>query len=121
MQHTVMKKVKNEKRKMENKKYNFRLLENKVCVIVGAASLRSIGYATAELFAAHGAKLVLLDVVMNEDHSRIWAEESGKNFSLLRKMVLNLLKKEPTKKGIRRKQKIAGLRDDYLLKVLFTG
>ena len=62
-----------------------------------------------------------LDVVLNEDDSRIWAEESGKNFSLLRKMVLNLLKKEPTKKGIRRKQKIAGLRDDYLLKVLFTG
>ncbi len=50
----------------EDKKYNHLLLENKVCVIVGAASLRSIGYATAELFAAHGAKLVLLDLVMNE-------------------------------------------------------
>jgi NAD(P)-dependent dehydrogenase (short-subunit alcohol dehydrogenase family) len=49
----------------KNKKYNQLLLENKVCVIVGAASLRSIGYATAELFAAHGAKLVLLDLVMN--------------------------------------------------------
>jgi NAD(P)-dependent dehydrogenase (short-subunit alcohol dehydrogenase family) len=51
---------------MKNKKYNHLLLENKVCVIVGAASFRSIGYATAELFAAHGAKLVLLDVTMNE-------------------------------------------------------
>jgi NAD(P)-dependent dehydrogenase (short-subunit alcohol dehydrogenase family) len=51
---------------MKNKKYNLLLLENKVCVIVGAASIRSIGYATAELFAAHGAKLVLLDVAMNE-------------------------------------------------------
>lgn len=47
-------------------KYNLLLLENKVCVITGAASLRSIGYATAELFAAHGAKLVLLDMVMND-------------------------------------------------------
>jgi NAD(P)-dependent dehydrogenase (short-subunit alcohol dehydrogenase family) len=56
MQHLVMK----------NKKYSHLLLENKVCVIVGAASKRSIGFATAELFAAHGAKLVLLDVVMNE-------------------------------------------------------
>jgi NAD(P)-dependent dehydrogenase (short-subunit alcohol dehydrogenase family) len=46
-------------------KYNLLLLENKVCVITGAASLRSIGYATAELFAAHGAKIVLLDVMMN--------------------------------------------------------
>jgi NAD(P)-dependent dehydrogenase (short-subunit alcohol dehydrogenase family) len=51
---------------MKNKKYNPLLLENKVCVIVGAASLRSIGYATAELFAANGAKLVLLDVMMND-------------------------------------------------------
>jgi NAD(P)-dependent dehydrogenase (short-subunit alcohol dehydrogenase family) len=48
------------------KKYNPLLLENKVCVITGAASLRSIGYATAEIFAAHGAKLVLLDLVMND-------------------------------------------------------
>jgi NAD(P)-dependent dehydrogenase (short-subunit alcohol dehydrogenase family) len=48
------------------KKYNQLLLENKVCVIVGAASLRSIGYATAELFAAHGAKIVILDLMMNE-------------------------------------------------------
>jgi NAD(P)-dependent dehydrogenase (short-subunit alcohol dehydrogenase family) len=47
-------------------KYNLLQLENKVCVITGAASIRSIGYGTAELFAAHGAKLVLLDVVMNE-------------------------------------------------------
>jgi NAD(P)-dependent dehydrogenase (short-subunit alcohol dehydrogenase family) len=46
------------------KKYNPLLLENKVCVIVGVASLQSIGYATAELFAAHGAKLVILDVQM---------------------------------------------------------
>jgi NAD(P)-dependent dehydrogenase (short-subunit alcohol dehydrogenase family) len=49
-----------------DKKYNHLLLENKVCVITGAASLRSIGYATAEIFAAHGAKLVLLDLLMND-------------------------------------------------------
>jgi NAD(P)-dependent dehydrogenase (short-subunit alcohol dehydrogenase family) len=49
-----------------NKKYNHLLLENKVCVITGAASLRSIGYATAEMFAAHGAKIVLLDLMMND-------------------------------------------------------
>jgi NAD(P)-dependent dehydrogenase (short-subunit alcohol dehydrogenase family) len=41
------------------------LLKDKVCVIVGAASLRSIGYATAELFAEHGAKVVVVDVMMD--------------------------------------------------------
>ncbi len=42
------------------------LLQDKVCVITGAASLRSIGYATAELFAEHGAKVVVADLLMNE-------------------------------------------------------
>jgi NAD(P)-dependent dehydrogenase (short-subunit alcohol dehydrogenase family) len=42
------------------------LLKDKVCVIVGAASLRSIGYAIAELFAEHGAKVVVVDVIMND-------------------------------------------------------
>jgi NAD(P)-dependent dehydrogenase (short-subunit alcohol dehydrogenase family) len=42
------------------------LLKDKVCVITGAASLRSIGYATAELFAEHGAKVVVVDLLMNE-------------------------------------------------------
>jgi NAD(P)-dependent dehydrogenase (short-subunit alcohol dehydrogenase family) len=41
------------------------LLENKVCVIAGAASLRSIGYATAQLFAEHGARIVVVDLVMD--------------------------------------------------------
>ena len=43
------------------------LLKDKVCLIAGAASLRSIGYATAELFIEHGAKVVVLDLKMNED------------------------------------------------------
>lgn len=42
------------------------LLKDKVCVVTGAASLRSIGYATAELFAEHGAKVVVVDLVMGD-------------------------------------------------------
>jgi NAD(P)-dependent dehydrogenase (short-subunit alcohol dehydrogenase family) len=42
------------------------LLKDKVCLIVGAGSLRSIGYATAQLFAEHGAKVVVVDVMMDE-------------------------------------------------------
>lgn len=42
------------------------LLKDKVCVIAGAASLRSIGYATTELFAEHGAKVVVTDLMMDE-------------------------------------------------------
>jgi NAD(P)-dependent dehydrogenase (short-subunit alcohol dehydrogenase family) len=42
------------------------LLKDKVCIIAGAASLRSIGYAAAELFVEHGAKVVVTDVAMDE-------------------------------------------------------
>ena len=41
------------------------LLRDKVCLIVGAASLRGIGYATAELLARHGATLALVDIAMD--------------------------------------------------------
>lgn len=42
------------------------LLRDKVCIVTGAASLRGIGYATAELFAEHGARLVVADLAMND-------------------------------------------------------
>ena len=42
------------------------LLKDKVCLITGAASLRSIGYATAELFAKHGARISVVDVAMDD-------------------------------------------------------
>jgi hypothetical protein len=57
---------------------------------------------------------------MNEDGDKKWAEESAKNCSLLRQMALNLLKKEPTKKNIRRKQKMAAIDNSYLMKILFA-
>jgi len=43
------------------------LLKDKVCIVAGAASLRSIGYATAELFVEHGANVVVTDVCMDAD------------------------------------------------------
>jgi NAD(P)-dependent dehydrogenase (short-subunit alcohol dehydrogenase family) len=43
------------------------LLEDKVCVIVGAGSLRSIGCAVVELFAEQGAKVVAVDLAMDGD------------------------------------------------------
>jgi NAD(P)-dependent dehydrogenase (short-subunit alcohol dehydrogenase family) len=43
------------------------LLKDKVCIVAGASSLRSIGYATAELFIKHGAHVVVTDVMMNDD------------------------------------------------------
>jgi NAD(P)-dependent dehydrogenase (short-subunit alcohol dehydrogenase family) len=38
------------------------LLKGKICVITGAGSARGLGRATAMLFAAHGARVVVLDI-----------------------------------------------------------
>ena len=62
-----------------------------------------------------------LDVTMNEDRDKKWAKESAKNFSLLRKLCLNLLRKEPSEKSLRRKQLLASLDKGFLLKVLFPS
>jgi NAD(P)-dependent dehydrogenase (short-subunit alcohol dehydrogenase family) len=38
------------------------LLKDKVCIVVGAGSIRGIGHATARLFAEHGAMVVAADL-----------------------------------------------------------
>jgi len=60
----------------------------------------------------------VLDVVFKEDNCRTRAGHSAENFSLLRQFALNLIKKEPSKKAIRRKQNIAGWDETFLLKIL---
>jgi NAD(P)-dependent dehydrogenase (short-subunit alcohol dehydrogenase family) len=55
------------------------LLKDKVCIVVGAASPRGIGYATAELFAEHGAKVVVVDVTIEESSAAEIASSIRKN------------------------------------------
>jgi predicted nucleic acid-binding Zn ribbon protein len=43
---------------------------------------------------------------------------SAQNYAMLRQFALNLVKKEPTKKSVQRKQKIAGWVEEYLLEIL---
>lgn len=62
-----------------------------------------------------------LDVLMREDECRMRAANSAENFATLRHFVFNLLKTEPTKISLRRKQKTAGWDNDYLIKVLFNN
>ena len=64
----------------------------------------------------------VLDVAMQEDHSRVRKDQAPENLAVLRHIALNLLKQEKTAKvGIHGKQLQAALREDYLLKVLAAG
>ncbi len=60
----------------------------------------------------------VLDVVFREDDCRSSVGYSAENFSLLRQFALNLIKQEPSKKSIKRKQSIAGWNENYLLEIL---
>jgi predicted transposase YbfD/YdcC len=64
----------------------------------------------------------VLDVALNEDHSRVRKDQAPENLAVLRHIALNLLKQEKTAKGgIHAKQLQAGWKEDYLLKVLASG
>jgi NAD(P)-dependent dehydrogenase (short-subunit alcohol dehydrogenase family) len=43
------------------------LLEGKICIIVGVASERGIGFATTKLFCEHGATVAAVDIQMDDD------------------------------------------------------
>jgi predicted transposase YbfD/YdcC len=61
----------------------------------------------------------VLDVSFGEDACRIRQDQAPQNFSLLRRLALNLLSQEQTAKvGIKAKRKKAGWDDAYLAKVL---
>ena len=61
----------------------------------------------------------VLDVVFDEDASRIRKDNGAQNFAVLRHMALNLLRQEKTHpRGIKAKQKRAGWDNHYLTKLL---
>ena len=60
----------------------------------------------------------VLDVVFREDDCRSRSGYSPENFSMLRQFALNLIKKEPSDKSVRRKVNIAGWDENFLLKIL---
>jgi predicted transposase YbfD/YdcC len=60
-----------------------------------------------------------MDVSFGEDQSRARTRHAAENLATLRRLALNLLKGDKTKKrGIRGKQKIAGWHHPYLLHIL---
>ncbi|GAB4503273.1 MAG: ISAs1-like element ISEc26 family transposase [Anaerolineales bacterium] len=64
----------------------------------------------------------VLDVALNEDHSRVRKDQAPENLAVLRHIALNLLKQEKTAKGgIHAKQLQAAWNQDYLLKVLTSA
>ena len=62
----------------------------------------------------------VLDVTFREDDSRIRKGYAPENFSIVRQIAINLLKKEPSKLSIKRKLFMAALSDKFREKVIFS-
>lgn len=61
----------------------------------------------------------ILDVALREDDCRIRKDNAPQNFALLRQIAVNLLTKEKrVKRGIKNKQFLAAMDDNYLARVL---
>ena len=60
----------------------------------------------------------VLDVTFNEDASRIRQGYAAENLGLLRRLSVNLLKREPSRLSLKMKRYQAGLNNDFLLKIL---
>lgn len=60
----------------------------------------------------------VLDVAFAEDRSRARSGEAPLNLAILRRLALNLLRREGSKGGIKRKRFRAALDDAFLLTVL---
>jgi predicted transposase YbfD/YdcC len=59
-----------------------------------------------------------LDVVFREDEQRKRANHAAKNFAIVRKIALNLLKKDTGKESLRSKRLKAAWNKDFLIKLL---
>lgn len=60
----------------------------------------------------------VLDVTFNEDSSRIRQGHAAQNLNLVRRLSVNLLKREPSKASLKMKRYKAGLDNDFLMKIL---
>jgi predicted transposase YbfD/YdcC len=60
----------------------------------------------------------ILDVIFREDHSRIRTGHGPENMGLLRRLSLNLLKREPSKQSLTQKRYRAAMDNDFVVKVL---
>jgi predicted transposase YbfD/YdcC len=60
----------------------------------------------------------VLDVTFNEDASRVRQGHAAQNLNLIRRLSVNLLKREPSKASLKMKRYKAGLDNDFLMKIL---
>jgi predicted transposase YbfD/YdcC len=85
-------------------------------------SAKKVANAAREHWAIENSLHYVLDVTFNEDKSRIRKDNAPENLVVLRRIALNMVKKEQThkKSSVRRKVKAAGWDNSYLEQILVS-
>jgi len=80
---------------------------------------RHLGHIIRQHWAIENRLHWVLDMAFDEDRCRVRMGQGARNLAVLRKIALNLLKRETSSKvGVQSKRRRAGWDDAYLLKVL---
>ena len=92
--------------------------EHRYYLLSLAHDVRAFARATRLHWGVENSLHWILDVVFKEDQSRAREGYAAQNLATLRRLALNALKRETSKRSLRLKVKRAGWNNDYLLSVL---
>jgi predicted transposase YbfD/YdcC len=83
-----------------------------------AGTAQQLGYNARSHWSIENSLHWVLDVVFDEDQSRVRKDHGPENFAMLRRIALSLLKRHQGKGSVRGKRKQAGWNEDFLSEIL---
>ena len=82
------------------------------------ADAKRFGHAVRNHWAVENNVHWVMDVTFNEDRALQCLGNAAENMSLIRRLALNVLKRNPLKKPIKRKRYVAMMNTKYLAELL---
>jgi predicted transposase YbfD/YdcC len=89
--------------------------------ICSLTDVKPFAHAIRAHWGAENSLHWVLDVTFREDDSRIRTGYAPENFNVIRQLVINLLKKEPSKMSMKKKRFQTALNDEFREQVIFSS